>query len=75
MVDVSEGEVFILELLDAGHVIRRIDGRWPGGFVDLDALQALIDVGKAQTFLARGMTFVRKPVRHQDRPRHKSRRR
>jgi hypothetical protein len=39
--------------------VRMIDGRWSNGFVDIDALSALIDQGRAEVYYNQGFIFVR----------------
>ncbi len=53
----------ILKLLKAGKVIRVIDGRCGDGFVDKQALTALIAQDKVKLYTRQGFTFVKaKPV-------------
>lgn len=55
-----EPEELIMHVLCAGP-IRRIDGRYADGFVVLDALEALIARGEAETYSVKGWDFVRLP--------------
>jgi hypothetical protein len=52
----------ILEILDT-ESIRLIDGRYSDGFVDLDDLKKLIDMGGyVVLYNIGGVTFVRKNI-------------
>ena len=50
---------FILNLLRGGNLIRLVDGRYTDGFVDTDALKALIDAGLVTVTEIKGMRFVK----------------
>ena len=50
----------ITKILDAGGIIRKIDGRFQNSFVDMNALKQLIDSGYAEVYDNKGMEFVRK---------------
>lgn len=49
----------ILKLLQAGKVIRVLDGRCDNGFVDTVALNQLIAQGKVSVYENGGMEFVK----------------
>ena len=55
-----EAEELIMHVLCA-EPIRRIDGRYTDGFVDIDALEALITRGEVETYNVKGWDFVRLP--------------
>jgi hypothetical protein len=52
-------EQTILRILESGGIIRKIDGRYKDSFVDMKALQKLIDDGRAEVYKLQGMDFVR----------------
>lgn len=49
----------IMKLLNAGKIIRLMDGRCENRFVDIPALQALINQGRVKVYDNKGVDFVR----------------
>lgn len=52
----------IIKLLQAGKVIRVLDGRCGNSFVDKQALKALIDQNKVTVFENNGLDFVKRKL-------------
>lgn len=53
----------IKEILKSGNEIRRIDGRWMGGFVNRTALEGLITAKRVEVYVptnANNLEFVRR---------------
>ena len=49
----------IMQILERGDSIRRLDGRNNNSFVDMDALEELIKEGRAEVYKLQGIDFVR----------------
>lgn len=54
----KQDENFILDMLAGGDTIRRIDGRHTYGFVNLEALEKLIQEGRVSVTQLAGLDFV-----------------
>jgi hypothetical protein len=59
----SDREVkIILQILERGDSIRRIDGRYKDSYVDQAALETLVSDGRAEVYKLQGYDFVRRPT-------------
>ena len=59
----SDWEVkIILQILERGDSIRRIDGRYKDSFVDQQTLETLVSEGRAEVYELQGFDFVRRPT-------------
>jgi hypothetical protein len=50
----------ILRIVEAGHYIRLMDGRWSDGYVHMETLKKLIEEKRVEVFTNKGVKMVRK---------------